>query len=155
MDRVRARDRRLAGVALALLIVLLAQGVAADRASASTDLRRRSHMLSLTNDDRAQHDKAVLRMSAVLSRYATHHSRQMATRGYLFHTADLSSKLKGLDWSIGGENVGVGSTLDGVEGAFMGSTPHRRNILRTGFDHAAVGVIRSKGSFWVTVIFYG
>jgi len=155
MDRVRAGDRRLAGVALALLIVLLAQGVSADRASASTDLRRRSYMLSLTNDDRAQHDKAVLRMNAVLSRYATHHSRQMATRGYLFHTADLSSKLKGLDWSIGGENVGVGSTLDGVEGAFMGSTPHRRNILRTGFDHAAVGVIRSNGSFWVTVIFYG
>ena len=155
MDRVRAGDRRLAGVALALLIVLLAQGVSADRASASTDLRRRSYMLSLTNDDRAQHDKAVLRMNAVLSRYATHHSRQMATRGYLFHTADLSSKLKGLDWSIGGENVGVGSTLDGVEGGFMGSTPHRRNILRTGFDHAAVGVIRSNGSFWVTVIFYG
>ncbi|HEY6678391.1 MAG TPA: CAP domain-containing protein [Actinomycetota bacterium] len=155
MDRVRAGDRRLAGVALALLIVLLAQGVSADRASASTDLRRRSYMLSLTNDDRAQHDKAVLRMNAVLSRYATDHSRQMATRGYLFHTADLSSKLKGLDWSIGGENVGVGSTLDGVEGAFMGSTPHRRNILRTGFDHAAVGVIRSNGSFWVTVIFYG
>jgi uncharacterized protein YkwD len=155
MDRVRGRDRRLAGVALALLIVLLAQGVSADRASASTDLRRRSHMLLLTNDDRAQHDKAVLRMNAVLSRYATDHSRQMATRGYLFHTADLSSKLKGLDWSIGGENVGVGSTLDGVEGAFMGSTPHRRNILRTGFDHAAVGVIRSNGSFWVTVIFYG
>jgi uncharacterized protein YkwD len=155
MDRVRAWDRRLAGVALALLIVLLAQGASADRASASTDLRRRSYMLSLTNDDRAQHDKAVLRMNAVLSRYATHHSRQMATRGYLFHTADLTSKLKGLDWSIGGENVGVGSTLDGVEGAFMGSTPHRKNILRTGFDHAAVGVIRSNGSVWVTVIFYG
>jgi uncharacterized protein YkwD len=155
MDRVRASDRRLAGVALALLIVLLAQGVSADRASASADLRRRSHMLSLTNDDRAQHDKAVLRLNAVLSRYATHHSRQMATKGYLFHTSDLNSKLKGLDWSIGGENVGVGSTLDSLEGAFMRSTPHRRNILRTGFDHAAVGVIRSNGSFWVTVIFYG
>jgi uncharacterized protein YkwD len=79
----------------------------------------------------------------------------MATKGYLFHTADLNSKLKGLDWSIGGENVGVGSTLDGLESAFMRSTSHRRNILRTGFDHAAVGVIRSNGSFWVTVIFYG
>ena len=153
MDRVRTRG--LAGVALALLIVLLAQGVSADRASASTDHRRRAHMLSLTNDDRAQHDKAALRLNAVLSRYATHHSRQMATKGHLFHTADLDSKLKGLDWSIGGENVGVGSTLDGLEGAFMRSTPHRRNILRTAFDHAAVGVIHSNGSFWVTVIFYG
>jgi uncharacterized protein YkwD len=155
MDRVRARDRTLVGLALALLMVLVAQGVSADRTSASTDHRRRAHMLSLTNDDRAQHDKAALRLNAVLSRYATHHSRQMATKGYLFHTADLNSKLKGLDWSIGGENVGVGSTLDGLESEFMRSTPHRRNILRTGFDHAAVGVIRSNGSFWVTIIFYG
>jgi uncharacterized protein YkwD len=155
MDRVRARDRSLAGVALVLLMVLIAQGVSADRASASTDHRRRAHMLSLTNDDRAQQDKAALRLNAVLSRYATHHSRQMATKGYLFHTGDLNSKLKGLDWSIGGENVGVGPTLDGLESAFMRSTPHRRNILRTGFDHAAVGVIRSNGSFWVTIIFYG
>jgi uncharacterized protein YkwD len=155
MERVRARGRRPAGVALALLIVLLAQGVSADRAAASSDHRRRAHMLSLTNDDRAQRDKAALKLNAVLSKYAKHHSRQMATKGYLFHTPDLASKLKGLDWSIGGENVGVGSTLDGLEGAFMRSTPHRRNILRTAFDHAAVGVIRSNGSFWVTVIFYG
>ena len=155
MDRVRTRGRSLAGVALALLIVLLAQGISVDRASASSDHRRRAHMLSLTNDDRAQRDKAALKLNAVLSRYATHHSRQMATRGYLFHSADLSSKLKGLDWSIGGENVGVGSTLDGLEDAFMKSTPHRKNILGTAFDHAAVGVVHSNGSFWVTVIFYG
>jgi uncharacterized protein YkwD len=155
MDRVRIRGRGFAGIALALLIVLLAQGVSADRASASSDHRRRTHMLSLTNDDRAQRDKAALKLNAALSRYAKHHSRQMATKGYLFHTTDLASKLKGFDWSIGGENVGVGSTLDGLEGAFMNSPPHRKNILRTAFDHAAVGVIHSNGSFWVTVIFYG
>jgi uncharacterized protein YkwD len=155
MDRVRTRGPSLAAVAIALLIVLLAQGVSADRASGSTDHRRRAHMLSLTNDDRAQYDKAALRLNAMLSRYAKHHSRQMATKGYLFHTADLNSKLKGLDWSIGGENVGVGSTLDGLEVSFMRSTPHRRNILRAAFDHAAVGVIHSNGSYWVTVIFYG
>ena len=155
MDRVRIRGRGFAGIALALLIVLLAQGVSADRASASSDHRRRAHMLSLTNDDRAQRDKAALKLNAALSSYAKHHSRQMATKGYPFHTVDLPSKLKGFDWSIGGENVGVGSTLDGLEGAFMNSPPHRKNILRTAFDHAAVGVIHSNGSFWVTVIFYG
>jgi len=155
MNRVRTRGRGLAGVALALLIVLLAQGVATERASASSDHRRRAHMLSLTNDDRAHSDKAALKLNAVLSRYAKHHSRQMAMKGYLFHTPDLASKLKGLYWSVGGENVGVGSTLDGLESAFMNSEPHRKNILRTAFDHAAVGVIHSDGSFWVTVIFYG
>jgi len=155
MDRALIRGRGSARVALALLIVLLAQGVAADRASASSDHRRRAHMLSLTNDDRVERDKAALKLNAALSRYAKRHSRQMATKGYLFHSADLASKLKGLDWSIGGENVGVGSTLDGLESAFMKSRPHRKNILRRTFDHAAVGVIHSNGSFWVTVIFYG
>ncbi len=155
MDRVRMKGRGFAGIALALLIALLAQGVSAERATASSDHRRRAHMLTLTNNDRAQRDKAALKLDAALSRYAKHHSRQMATKGYLFHTTDLVSKLKGFDWSIGGENVGVGSTLDGLEGAFMNSPPHRKNILRTAFDHAAVGVIHSNGSFWVTVIFYG
>jgi uncharacterized protein YkwD len=155
MDRALTRGRGLAGVALALLLVLFAQGLAADRASASSDHRRRDHMLSLTNDDRVERDKAALALNGALSRYAKRHSRQMAAKGYLFHTPDLPAKLKGLDWSIGGENVGVGSTLDGLESAFMQSTPHRKNILRKAFDHTAIGIVRSNGSFWVTVIFYG
>jgi uncharacterized protein YkwD len=40
-------------------------------------------------------------------------------------------------------------------GEFMESKPHRRNILRRGYDHAAVGVVKSDGSLWVTTIFYG
>jgi uncharacterized protein YkwD len=155
MDRALTRGRGLAGVAFALLLVLFAQGLAADRASASSDHRRRDHMFSLTNDDRVERDKAALALNGALSKYAKRHSRQMAAKGYLFHTADLPAKLKGLDWSIGGENVGVGSSLDGLESAFMQSTPHRKNILRKAFDHTAIGVVRSNGSFWVTVIFYG
>jgi uncharacterized protein YkwD len=151
----RAGTRGLAGVALALLIVLITQGVSSDHASASIAHRRRAHMLSLINEDRALRDKAPLKLNVELSMYAKRHSLQMATKGYLFHTDDLGSKLTGLDWSIAGENVGAGSTLDGVEDAFMRSTPHRRNILRTAFDHAAVGAVHSNGRFWVTVIFYG
>jgi uncharacterized protein YkwD len=37
----------------------------------------------------------------------------------------------------------------------MDSAPHRRNVLRRGYDHAAVGVVKAGGSFWVTTIFYG
>jgi uncharacterized protein YkwD len=79
----------------------------------------------------------------------------MADRGELFHTTDLAAKLKGLNWTIGAENVGVGPDLPSLESAFMASTPHRRNILRRGFAKAAIGVVESHGSFWVTVIFYG
>ena len=56
---------------------------------------------------------------------------------------------------MGGENVGVGSSLTDLQAAFMASKVHRQNILQEGYDHAAVGVYESDGAFWVTVIFYG
>ncbi len=156
MDRAHAGSRWIAVLALALLLALLAQGLAANRASASNSSHvRRSHMLSLTNHDREKRDKASLALNAALSSYAERHSRKMAAKGYLFHSTDLAARLKGLDWSIGGENVGVGPTLDSLESAFMKSAPHRKNILRKTFDHVAIGVVRAKGSLWVTVIFYG
>ncbi len=81
----------------------------------------------------------------------------MAQKGYLFHTDSdaLIHALQRYDWSIGGENVGVGSTLDRLQSAFMHSKEHRQNIMRKRFDHAAIGVVHSAGRLWVTVIFYG
>ena len=79
----------------------------------------------------------------------------MAERGELFHTANLAAKLDGVAWTIGGENVGMGLSLRSLQNTFMASKPHRRNILREGFDHTAIGIVESDGSLWVTVIFYG
>jgi uncharacterized protein YkwD len=79
----------------------------------------------------------------------------MAEEGELFHSEDLRGVLDGVEWSLGGENVGVGSSLSDLQAAFMASKPHRRNILQKGFDHVALGVVKSGGNFWVTVIFYG
>ncbi len=82
----------------------------------------------------------------------------MAEAGRLFHsTADeLRGALEGREWSLGGENIGVGGSLEVLEEAFMSSVPHRENILRRIYDHAAVGVVRDDDDrLWVTVIFYG
>ena len=138
-----------------LVLALLASGVATDhtRAAASTDSVRQ--MLSLTNEDRSQHDRRALQLNARISRYAERHSHAMAAAGELFHTPNLADRLQGLDWSLGGENVGVGASLADLQDAFMASPPHRRNILERRFDHAAIGIVQSDGSFWVTVIFYG
>jgi uncharacterized protein YkwD len=148
-------------VVTAIAIVLSAMvvlGVGPVR-SARADERygRRLQMLALTNHDRHAHDRDSLGFAASLSRYAKEHSREMARRGYLFHSSDeqLQSALGHYAWSIGGENVGVGGSLDGLEEAFMASKDHRENILRPTFDHAAVGVVRADGRIWVTVIFYG
>lgn len=149
-------------VALALsgLLVLSLAGVRADAATdAATQERlgRRRHMLALTNEDRARRDRAELRFAARLSRYARQHSEAMARKGIIFHSSEdrVRDALEGYGWSLAGENVGVGSSLDGLERAFMGSKLHRQNILRSVFEHAAVGIVRDDGHYWVTVIFYG
>jgi uncharacterized protein YkwD len=154
MEAVSIRGRRTAAVVLLLVVAFLAQSVRAPNANAAT--AQRDTMLSLTNGDRTSHHEAPLVLDDRLSRYAKRHSRDMAKAGYLFHTADLAAKLNGLDWSLGGENVGVGSSLDGLESAFMHSQVHRDNILQTAFDHSAIGVYHdADGNYWVTVIFYG
>ena len=140
---------------LLTLVSLLWSGVATDHARAGAAAKRRSEMLQLTNEDRTHKDREALKLDRKLSRYATKHSQAMADAGTLFHSDDLAGALDGVEWSMGGENVGVGSSLNDLEAAFMASKVHRTNILQRGFDHAALGIVKSGGSFWVTVIFYG
>lgn len=150
-----SRSRRQVSLVFLLATALLATGIVTDPARVGASEPPRGEMFRLTNGDREAKDRRALDLNAELSRYAKRHSRAMAERGELFHTKDLGAKLAGLDWSIGGENVGVGPDLPDLESAFMGSPPHRKNILERGFYDVAIGVVESGGSFWVTVIFYG
>jgi uncharacterized protein YkwD len=156
---VRSLGRGRLGIATALLLTaLLLAGFAPGRSEAVPERTgRRMQMLQLTNHDRIQHDRDALDFAGRLSRYAKQHSRAMAEAGYLFHsTADeLRAVLDGYDWSIGGENIGVGGSLETLQEAFMASKPHRQNVLRKEYDHAAFGIVRAGGRIWVTVIFYG
>jgi uncharacterized protein YkwD len=150
--------RRGSGVLVTLLLgTSLMATVAPGRAAAGDRFARRLYMLSLTNQARESHDRADVRLNWLLSRYARHHSVEMANKGYLYHSNDdtLVDILSPYHFSVGGENVGVGSTVDGLQDAFMASPPHRENILRTAFDHVAIGMASVDGHLWVTVIFYG
>ncbi|MGH2591757.1 MAG: CAP domain-containing protein [Actinomycetota bacterium] len=153
MTTMTSRNCKRIAVVLLLCLQLLSGLWTEARAGGSP--RYRERMLQLVNDVRDRNERRLLRLDGMLSRYATRHSRQMAEVGYLFHTPDLAGKLEGRNWSIGGENVGFAASLRAVMGEFMESKPHRRNILRRGYDHAAVGVVKSDGSLWVTTIFYG
>jgi uncharacterized protein YkwD len=156
--RTLLSGRRTRSTALALLLTgLLVVGIAPARSDARAREGRRMQMVGLTNQDRADHDRSPLAFQAALSRYAKEHSREMAKKGYIYHSTgeQLLGALGRYDWSIGGENVGVAGSLDSLELAFMASRDHRENILRPTFDHVAVGIVKTKDSVWVTVIFYG
>ena len=159
------RTQKAAAVALALTTTLTlgpAQiASASDRrppaqvADTETTRAPELRLLDLTNQVRQNNSLGDLKFDAAVARYATKHSRQMAMRQSIFHTPDLSAALRRVNWSIAGENVGVGFDVEGVQQAFMDSPPHRQNILRNTFDHVAVGVYDDGQFVWVTVIFYG
>jgi uncharacterized protein YkwD len=140
-----------------LLTASLMPAFVPDRAAAGERFARRLRMLSLTNEARESHDRANVKLNWLLSRYARQHSVQMANKGYVYHSHDdtLVDILSPYHFSVGGENVGVGSTVEGLQDAFMASPPHRENILRSTFDHVAIGMASVDGHLWVTVIFYG
>jgi len=148
-----SRSWRRGALVFLLVAASLTSGTVVDRADAAP--RWRAELLQLTNDDRADRDRKALELDEQLSRYARRHSRAMAEEGELWHSANLADKLKGVEWTMGGENIGVGSSLSKLQKAFMASKLHRRNILQKGFDHVAIGVVESDGNLWVTVIFYG
>jgi uncharacterized protein YkwD len=157
-------DARSAGrsgrrVVALVLAGLLMSGFIAVRTDANAQERhgRRRHMVALTNEDRVRRDRDELSFVERVSRYARQHSAAMAVRGQIFHSSadQIRRALDGRRWSLAGENVGVASSLEDLQGAFMSSKLHRQNILRPEFSRAAVGVVKADGRLWVTVIFYG
>lgn len=156
MDARTTRRTGPAALSATLLVAIVISIVAPLHAGAG-EVTRRERLFGLTNEARIERDRGRLGLVDGLSRYAKRHSQAMADRGYLFHSdgSVLQSVLDPYDWSIGGENVGVGSDVESVQNAFMRSRPHRRNILRTAYEHMAVGIVRDDGRLWITVIFYG
>jgi uncharacterized protein YkwD len=150
---VRRTLSRIGTVVVVSLVASLVLGAVAAEAGAKS--LRRDQMLELMNEKREARGIAPLDGSPRLRQYSRHHSVVMARRGYLFHTHNLANKLRGVQWSIAGENVGSGGDVDTLFKAFMDSAPHRKNILRKSFRHVGIGFVQRHGSLWVTMVFYG
>lgn len=105
------------------------------------------------NNARSNADKGSLRLDPELSKAAKVHTREMIKKDLLHHTPSETLRRRVTNWSILGENVGVGGTVTSLHQAFMNSTAHRANILLSDFRHVGVGAIKDDGRLWVTVIF--
>ena len=77
----------------------------------------------------------------------------MASKGTIFHTTNLAGVFSGLSWTLGGENVGMGPSMDALQQAFMASLHHRENILDRRFHRFGIGVVWKNGIAFVTVEF--
>lgn len=145
MNRAFARGMALSAGAAALLAAFTAPAAAASVATIE------NCFTSLIGRARAAEDRAPLRSDAALTAQAREHSADMASEKSLFHSTDLFGELSG--WTMLGENVGRGSTCKALHTAFMGSPPHRANILNSRFRYVGVGVRIAAGMIYVTELF--
>jgi len=87
-----------------------------------------SSFLDETNEVRQD----PLAWSGELAAYARVHVAQMMSAGQLYHS-DISRLLT--HWEFVGENVGVGSSVDAIQEAYMASPTHEENITDPRFTH--------------------
>ncbi len=101
-------------------------------------------MLDLHNQKRQSKDLRRLCVHPALQRAARAHSQDMIRRDYFGH-GDVGKRLKrhGYNWSTYGENIAPdpgspspGPTFD----TWMGSPPHRDNILSRKFKEVGIGL---------------
>ncbi|HEV2755047.1 MAG TPA: CAP domain-containing protein [Actinomycetota bacterium] len=105
------------------------------------------------NDVRGVAKRGQLRLDPELSRAARLHTREMAKQDKLYHTPSDKLSKRVTNWTILGENVGVGGDVQSLHEAFMASPAHADNVLYDSFRHMGVGVIKDGDRMWVTVIF--
>jgi uncharacterized protein YkwD len=125
------------------------------RRSARGRAATRKAVLCLLNLQRRAHRLPGLRSNRRLLRAAEAHSRSMVRLGYFSHfepggVALLARVLRSgylrrtRGWSIGeniGTGLGPGATPRAMVNAWMGSTPHRANILAGKFREIGLGVV--------------
>jgi len=104
-----------------------------------------------TNAARAHAGVRKLSLDPHLSLVARRQARAMARKRTLYHTPSLGSKVT--RWRSLGENVGYASSVKRVHRAFMGSSPHKANILKSSFRHVGVGTKRKGAYVWSAVVF--
>lgn len=142
-----------------LALVLITAALAAPgTASAGTHARSTEMkwtMFHLVNAARRHHGLNPLDLNARLSKTASGHSLKMANRATVFHTPNLYDTVRRYRPNRWGENVGMASTVRGLHRAFMASYEHRANILGAGYRKVGIGLVRSGGYVWGTLIFYG
>ena len=153
MQTAIERRRPIAVIALLLALFLLLGFVAPKHADATSSTEH--SMISLINKARAAHHRAALKTVNAQSDVARKWSKNMAAKNRLYHNLSLEVWLKNWDWTILGENVGVGGSVTSLHTAFLASPSHRANILDKRFKSIGVGIVSARGRLWVTVIFRG
>jgi hypothetical protein len=144
---LRSIAAALSGALLMTLTVAVGPAAAdADRPKASVE----ASFVDEVNRERARRGLPTLRVSLQQQRKAREHSQLMRDTNHLHHPARLGHEVyPGDAWSGVAENVGRSRSVARGHANFMGSAPHRRNVLGD-WTHVAVGVAYDGNDIWIT-----
>lgn len=124
---------------------------AAPAVDGTFDASAAASFLALTNQARAEVGVAPLQLDASLSAYARNHAMAMAAAGHIYHS-QISSLLG--PWSLVGENVGVGPTVNAIQNALLASPSHYQNLSDGAFSSMGIAVfIDSAGRMYTVHVF--
>lgn len=115
-------------------------------------------LLEAHNAARADAGRSPLREDPAFDDIARSWARKMATDRALSHNPNHQSQLRSRVPSATayGENVVTAQSPTQAFQAWMNSTPHRENILRSTFQRVAIGCFRdARGTVWATANFVG
>jgi hypothetical protein len=134
--------------------MLASPASAADRPP--TPGQAESQFLVLLNQRRQSQGLAPLSLDAGLEADARAWSGVMAGQNQMVHapdarlSAEVARSVPG--WSRGGENIGKGWDVEGLDVAFWNSPGHRANVLGD-YNRVGIGVVYTSQALWVTVRF--
>ena len=105
--------------------------------------------LDKINALRASQGVAPLQMNATVSSFAAGWTQHMVSTDTLAHNPDLASAP--LAWTVVGENVGDGVSVDAVFNGFVNSPHHYANMVDPRFNIVGISVMTdSTGRIWTT-----
>jgi uncharacterized protein YkwD len=112
------------------------------------------YALQAINAFRATAGAPALVRSAELDRAAAWQVARMAHLGQLQHSRDLATGLAP-GWTILGENIAAGPSVEAVVLALEQSAPHRLNLLEVRFKRIGVAVITRGSTVYIVELFAG
>lgn len=134
--------------ALIAIAVALGSGLMSSR-SARAAGDPASAFLDKINALRASKGIAPLQMNAALSSFAAAWTTHMLQTNTLAHNPALGSAPN--DWTVVGENVGDGASVDDIFNGFVASPHHYANIVDPRFNIVGISVqVDSAGRVWTT-----
>ncbi|MDI3298511.1 MAG: CAP domain-containing protein [Bacillota bacterium] len=121
-----------------------------------------SRLVELINQARVQAGVRPLAVDPLLERLAEEKADEMAALGYFDHRSPTygmpvdMERAAGIRAALmGAENIALAADVEHAMAMFMGSPPHRANLLDPRFDTVGVGVAPTPRGVAVSVLFLG